>query len=76
MNNFGVMHRRGWKDVAYESIALHKKETRTFWHQSRLHDEAKKKGAPLDPVEAWAAAVKLVAEEDRLGARLNFEGAC
>lgn len=74
--NYGVFHRRCWKDVAYEAIPITHVFTRTVWHSHRLQHEALKVGVALDWNDAHKQAHMLVLEEDRLGRRLDFSGAC
>lgn len=74
--NYGVFHRRSWKDVAYETIPVGHMFTRTVWHSHRLQHEAAKAKIDLPWTTAHNQAQLLVIEENRLGLRLDFSKAC
>jgi hypothetical protein len=67
----GPQFSRNWKDVAYEAIDPDFVNTRVVWHSHRIQGEVR-----IGPPVPWALAHRqaqlLVAEENRLGMRLNF----
>ncbi len=70
----GPQFSRNWRDVAYEAIDPAFVNTRIVWHSHRIQGEAKI-GPQVPWQEAHRRAAILVAEENRLGMRLNFDNA-